>query len=133
MLAAQERAKQQEYSRGVAKAQSLATALRTISKFTITKQAGEGGKIFGRHAACWRAGACFRSVPAQLMAVHWCSVTPQDVVDAIEKQTGQKLDKGSLQLPELKTIGTHQAAIQLHPDVIGRFSIVIAKAKQAAK
>ena len=46
----EEKAKQQAYSRGVAKAQSMATALRTIGKFTITKRAGDGGKIFGRCA-----------------------------------------------------------------------------------
>ena len=130
----------------MAKAQSLATALRTIGKFTISKRAGEGGKIFGRYvlptaltqpsaasscklaAPCGKARSCTRQ--ASKLAVACCSVSAQEVVDAIYGQTGQKLDKEALQLPEMKTVGTHQAAIQLHPDVIGRFSVVISKAKQ---
>ena len=125
----EEKAKQQAYSRGVAKAQSMATALRTIGKFTITKRAGDGGKIFGRHA---RAHAAPRLLQAhgRRAEPRARSVTPDEVIDAIYAQIGQKLDKAALDLPAMKTTGTHQASIQLHPDVIGRFSIVINKAKQ---
>ena len=44
----EEKQKKAIYSRGVAKAQAMATALKTIGKFTITKRAGAEGKIFGR-------------------------------------------------------------------------------------
>ena len=57
-------------------------------------------------------------------------MTPEDVIEAIYNQIGQRLDKASLDLPAIKATGTHQAAIQLHPDVIGRFAIVVNKAKQ---
>ena len=60
-----------------------------------------------------------------------CSVTAQEVIDAINKQTGQTVEKSQLMLPDLKTVGTHKAEVQLHPDVVGTFNIVIAKAKQS--
>eukprot|EP00887_Chlorella_sp_A99_P006469 scaffold3.g6469.t1 len=85
-----------------AKAQAMATALATIGKFVIKKKVGEKDAIFG-------------------------SVTTQEVVDAIRTQTGRELDRKAVTLPEIKALGTYDATVKLHPEVIGAFKIVVQK------
>jgi large subunit ribosomal protein L9 len=56
----------------------------------ITAKAGAEGKLFG-------------------------SVTTADIADAVEKQTGIKLDRKSIHLDEhVKTVGEHSATVSLH-------------------
>jgi large subunit ribosomal protein L9 len=56
----------------------------------ITAKAGAEGKLFG-------------------------SVTTADIVEAVEAQTGIKLDKKSVHLDEhVKTVGEHSATVSLH-------------------
>lgn len=98
----EERLKQEEK----AKAQAMATALATIGKFVIRKKVGEKDQIFG-------------------------SVTTAEVAEAIELQTGRTLDKGNITLPEIKTLGTYDATVKLHPEVTGSFKIVLQKLKNA--
>ena len=64
------------------------------------------------------------------LALLVCSVTAQEVVDAIEAQIGRKLDKSQLNLPDIKKIGTHDVSIRLHPNVTGNFKIVVTKLKE---
>eukprot|EP00890_Picochlorum_soloecismus_P001193 jgi/Picsp_1/2074/NSC_05539-R1_50s ribosomal protein l9 len=85
-----------------AKAQAMATALGTIGKFIIKKKVGEEGQIFG-------------------------SVSGQDIVDAIKMQTGRELDRRSITLPEIKELGTYDATVKLHADVVGSFKVVVQK------
>jgi large subunit ribosomal protein L9 len=85
-----------------AKAQAMATALGTIGKFVIKKKVGEEGQIFG-------------------------SVSGQDIVDAIKLQTGRELDRRSITLPEIKELGTYDATVKLHAEVIGSFKVVVQK------
>lgn len=85
-----------------AKAQAMATALSTIGKFIIKKKVGEKDQIFG-------------------------SVTAADVVDAIKMQTGRELEKRDVTLPEIKTLGTYEATVKLHPEVVGAFKVVVQK------
>lgn len=85
-----------------AKAQAMATALGTIGKFVIKKKVGEEGQIFG-------------------------SVSGQDIVDAIKMQTGRELDRRSITLPEIKELGTYDATVKLHAEVIGSFKVVVQK------
>lgn len=85
-----------------AKAQAMATALSTIGKFIIKKKVGEGEQIFG-------------------------SVSAADVVDAIKMQTGRELEKRNVSLPDIKTLGTYDATVKLHSDVIGAFKVVVQK------
>ena len=66
LLDREEKQKKAVYSRGVAKAQAMATALKTIGKFTITKRAGAEGKIFGRYVL----------LPDCLAAWHWLVMPP---------------------------------------------------------
>ena len=61
-----------------------------------------------------------------------CSVTTQEIVDAIEMQTGRKLDKKAVMLPEIKSTGTFDASIKLHPEVVGAFKVVVQKEKGAS-
>jgi large subunit ribosomal protein L9 len=85
------------------KAQGLQQALATIGKFTIKKKVGEEDKIFG-------------------------SVTKADVVEAIKMQTSQELDKNAITLPDdMSKLGTYDASVQLHPEVVGLFKVVVAK------
>ena len=59
-----------------------------------------------------------------------CSVTEQEVVDAIEAQTSRKLNKKLIELPDIKKLGTYEATVKLHPNVTGRFKIVVQKEKE---
>eukprot|EP00873_Tetraselmis_striata_P037974 jgi/Tetstr1/458238/TSEL_044726.t1 len=97
-IAKEEAAKRQEQ----AKAEAMATALATIGKFIIKKKVGDEGQIFG-------------------------SVTTQEIVDAIAQQTGRELNKKDVTLPEIKSLGTYDAEIKLHPKVSGRFKVVVQK------
>ncbi|EFN53215.1 hypothetical protein CHLNCDRAFT_25930 [Chlorella variabilis] len=85
-----------------AKAQAMATALATIGKFVIKKKVGEKEAIFG-------------------------SVTTSELVEAIRMQTGRELDKKAVTLPEIKTLGTFDASVKLHPEVTGFFKVVVQK------
>ena len=85
-----------------AKAEAMATALATIGKFVVLKKVGEADQIFG-------------------------SVTAQEIVDAIQQQTGRELNKKDITLPEISTLGTFDAEVKLHPKVVGRFKVVVKK------
>eukprot|EP00884_Botryococcus_braunii_P012238 jgi/Botrbrau1/21014/Bobra.0144s0028.1 len=87
-----------------AKAKAMAVALQTIGKFIIKKKAGENNQIYG-------------------------SVTTAEVVEAIAQQTGRTLDKKAVELPEIKEVGTYDASIKLHPEVVGTFKIVVQREK----
>ncbi len=52
------------------------------------------------------------------------SVTPADIVSAVQEQTGIELDRRKLAHHEpIKTIGTHEIPVQLHSDV--KFQITL--------
>lgn len=90
-----------------AKAQAMATALATIGKFVIKKKASsDSDAIFG-------------------------AVTTAEVVAAVEQQTGRVLDKRAMTLPEIKSLGTFDATIKLHPEVVGAFKVVVQREKNA--
>lgn len=105
-----EAARQAEISRAnevKAKAQAMATALATIGKFVIKKKAAsDSDAIFG-------------------------AVTTAEVVAAVEQQTGRVLDKRNVTLPEIKTVGTFDATVKLHPEVVGAFKVVVQREKNA--
>ena len=59
----------------------------------VTARAGTEGRLFG-------------------------SITAQDVVEAVAAQAGVELDRRKLHLDDpIKTIGTHQIPVRLHPEV----------------
>lgn len=51
-------------------------------------------------------------------------------MDAIEQQTGRQLDRRLVTLPEIKSVGTFDASVKLHPEVVGEFKIVVQREKQ---
>ena len=61
-----------------------------------------------------------------------CSVTEKEIVAAIAQQTGRELDARLVSLPEIKTTGSFDATIKLHPDVTGKFQVVVQKEKGAS-
>lgn len=87
-----------------AKAEAMAAALATIGKFVIKKKAGDQDQIFG-------------------------SVTAQEVADAIYQQTSRELDKSMFTIPEIKSLGTYDVQVKLHPQVSGSFKLVIQREK----
>lgn len=84
-------------------AQKMANALQTIGKFTIKRKVGEEDKIFG-------------------------SVTAADVCEAVYAQTAQNLDKKMVTVPaNINSLGDYDCTVKLHPDVTGRFTVVVAR------
>lgn len=79
-------------------AESMKTALQTISRFTISKQLGEDNAIFG-------------------------TVTSQDLADAIQESTGKEIDRRGITLPEISQLGFYNAEIKLHPEVTATVEI----------
>ena len=58
-----------------------------------------------------------------------CSVTKQEIVDAIYQQTGRSIADMELTVPDIKTLGTYECSVKLHPDVTATFNILIQKEK----
>ena len=87
-----------------AQAQAFANALATISKFIIKKKVGDKDQIFG-------------------------SVSAKEVVDSIYQQTGRIVAEADLVIPDIKSVGTYECTVKLHPEVNGNFSVVIQKEK----
>ena len=67
-------------------------ALKTIGRFTIKKQVGEDGVLFG-------------------------TVPNGDVAEAIEKATKKEIDRRDIQVPDIHTLGSYSVQIKLHKDV----------------
>lgn len=87
-----------------AQAQAFANALATISKFVIKKKVGDKDQIYG-------------------------SVSAKEVVDAIYQQTGRIIPEADFVIPDIKSVGTYEVTVKLHPEVNGTFSVVIQKEK----
>lgn len=71
---------------------------------TVTMKAGEGGKPFG-------------------------SVSAKEIADEYKKQCGKEIDKKKLILKEpIKSFGTFNVDIKLHPQVTGTLKVVVKEA-----
>lgn len=81
-------------------AEARKTALETIGRFTIEKQAGEGDAIFG-------------------------TVTNQDVADAIQAATNQEVDRRNITVPDISKTGFYKAEVKLHPEVTAEVELQI--------
>ena len=57
-------------------------------------------------------------------------MTTQDIVEAIAAQTGRTLDKKMVDLPDIKKLGTYDVSVRLHPNVTGKFKVVVQKQKE---
>jgi large subunit ribosomal protein L9 len=68
---------------------------------SIPARAGRGGRLFG-------------------------SVTPSDIVEAVESQSGIVLDRHRLAAHEpIKSLGTHEVGVRLHPEVEFRLTLEV--------
>ncbi len=76
------------------------TALSTIGRFTIKKQVGEDGVLFG-------------------------TVTNGDVAEAIEAATKKDIDRRDITVPDIHSLGSYVAKIKLHQEVIAEVKIEV--------
>jgi large subunit ribosomal protein L9 len=68
---------------------------------TLGARAGDGGKLFG-------------------------SVTTSDIASAVKDAGGPLLDRKRIQLPgHIKTLGTHDITVDLHPDVVATVPVTV--------
>lgn len=82
------------------KARNIADRLKEV-EVELTAKAGNGGRLFG-------------------------SVTSKDVAAALEKQTGIKVDKRKIDLPDgIKSCGTTAVKVQLYPQIYGTFKVTV--------
>ena len=78
----------------------FATALKTIGRFTIKKQVGEDGVLFG-------------------------TVTNGDIAEAIKTSTKKEIDRRDIQVPDIHTIGSYTVQIKLHSEVSTEVNIEV--------
>jgi large subunit ribosomal protein L9 len=99
-LQSQAEARRQKQAKG--KAELLA---RTLSQMTLTFQvkAGEKDKLYG-------------------------SITSADIAEALERETGQTIDKRKIELEEpIRELGSYYVPIKLLPDFVPRVAVVVEK------
>ncbi|HEX3393965.1 MAG TPA: 50S ribosomal protein L9 [Acidimicrobiales bacterium] len=99
------RARDLRHARDRASAEEVATRLAP-KVISIPAKAGAEGRLFG-------------------------SVTAAEVVAAVEAQAGVTLERRRLHLDEpIKTVGVHEVAVRLHPDVELRLNVEVVAAPQ---
>ena len=76
------------------------TALKTIGRFTIKKQVGEDGVLFG-------------------------TVTNGDVAEAIKVSTKKEIDRRDIQVADIHTLGSYTVQIKLHQEVSAEVNIEV--------
>ena len=76
------------------------TALATIGRFTIKKQVGEDGVLFG-------------------------TVTNGDVAEAIISATKKEIDRRNITVPDIHSLGSYVAKIKLHQEVTAEVNIEV--------
>lgn len=82
-----------------------ALAVELESKTVVVKiKGGEGGRTFG-------------------------SVSSKEIATALKEQHNIEIDKKKLQLPEsLKSFGSYEVAVKLHPQVTGKVTVKVMEA-----
>jgi large subunit ribosomal protein L9 len=85
--------------------EARATAERLgAAPLRIPSRAGDDGRLFG-------------------------SVTVADVADAIQQTSGVSIDRKRIHLPEpIRSVGTHEVTIHLHPEVNASVSVEVVAA-----
>ena len=76
------------------------TALKTIGRFSIKKQVGEDGVLFG-------------------------TVTNGDVAEAIQAATKKDIDRRNITVPDIHNLGSFVAKIKLHQEVSAEVNIEV--------
>ena len=76
------------------------TALKTIGRFSIKKQVGEDGVLFG-------------------------TVTNGDVAEVIKSSTKKEIDRRDITVPDIHSLGSYNVSIKLHPEVSAEVNIEV--------
>ena len=76
------------------------TALTTIGRFSIKKQVGEDGVLFG-------------------------TVTNGDIAEAIKAATHKEIDRRDITVPDIHNLGSYVAKIKLHQEVSAEVNIEV--------
>jgi large subunit ribosomal protein L9 len=99
-VASIKRSQQARQVRDLGHAKELAAQLTALTVTVKAKAAGDSGRLFG-------------------------SVTTADVVDAVRAAGGPQLDKRSIEVPSIKTTGTHEVTVRLHPEVTTELGVAV--------
>lgn len=103
-IAAIRRAREVREVRDLGTARDLAAQLGALT-VTLPARAGDGGRLFG-------------------------SITTADVVDAVTRAGGPKLDKRRVVLSApIKALGTHTVTVKVHPEVDATVSLEVVPQK----
>jgi len=95
------RARQAREIRSLDDAREAASRLSGL-KVRLQKRAGSGGRLFG-------------------------SISTADIAEAVRNAGGPELDKRKIEVKNpIKTVGAHQVAVRLHPDVSAKLDIEVA-------
>ena len=76
------------------------TALKTIGRFSIKKQTGEDGLLFG-------------------------TVTNGDVAEAIQVATKKEIDRRNIVVPEIHETGQYKVQIKLHSEITAELNLEV--------
>jgi large subunit ribosomal protein L9 len=94
------RARSAREIRGLDDAKAAATRLASMTVHLRTR-AGSGGRLFG-------------------------SVSTSDIADAVQAAGGPVVDRRKIEVPNpIKTIGAHQVAVRLHPEVSATLNVEV--------
>ena len=97
------RAREVREVRDTAQATEIKTQLAGLS-VKLPARSGDGGRLFG-------------------------SITSADVVEAVSKAGGPKLDRRLVQLPHpIKSLGQHTVTVKVHPEVEATVTLDVVKA-----
>ncbi|HLU27139.1 MAG TPA: 50S ribosomal protein L9 [Glycomyces sp.] len=62
------------------------------------------------------------------------SITAADVVKAVDEAGGPKIDRRRIEMPgTIKSIGTYDVSVKLHPEVTAKFKLQVTPAKRRKK
>jgi large subunit ribosomal protein L9 len=100
-VASIQRAQKTRAIKDLGHAKEVAGQLKELTVTIRAKSAGESGRLFG-------------------------SVTAADVVKAVQAAGGPALDRRAVDVPQIKTVGTHQVTVRIHPEVTAEVAVEVA-------
>jgi large subunit ribosomal protein L9 len=100
-VASIQRAQKNRAIKDLGHAKEVAGQLKELTVTIRAKSAGESGRLFG-------------------------SVTAADVVKAVQAAGGPALDRRAVDVPQIKTTGTHQVTVRIHPEVTAEVAVEVA-------
>jgi large subunit ribosomal protein L9 len=89
------------------KARSVAEQLKKTDAHIVART-GDGDRLFG-------------------------SISAADVVKAVDEAGGPKIDRRRVELAPIKSIGTYDVSVKLHPEVTAKFKLQVTPAKRRKK